>query len=205
MKEKNKTRSTIEYLLAKEEYQASKTKSRFINFFIFISGFDIFKHSLQKIGNGKGLIKMKDDIKNGFSYEKDVYADSNSFEEFYEKHKCTEDHLRKRYKQLALIAYLSLIAFVAFILLLSYSYGSKNYLGCLNASFAIVISLINYMKHILLAYKIKRRDFFADNPKEILKAFRSLDDLFPSSLPETSFKAVNKKTGKEVKVQLLKK
>ncbi|WP_368656968.1 hypothetical protein [Pantoea agglomerans] len=205
MKEKNKARSTIDYLLAKEEYQANKTKSRFINFFIFITGFDIFKHSLQKMGNGKGLIKIKEDIRNGFSYEKDDYADSNNFEEFYERHQCTEDHLRKRYKQLALISYISLAAFLGFFFLLSYSYGSKNYLGCLNASFAIVISIMNYMKYIMLAYKIKRRDFFVGRPKELLKAFCSLDDLFPTSLPESSFKAVNKETGKEVKVQLLKK
>lgn len=205
MKEKTKLSGAFNYLFARDVYQESKTNSRLINFFMAAFSLDLVVHSFKKLGNGKGLSKIKDDLKNGLSYQKDIPTDSNSFEEFYEKHNCTEDHLRKRYKQLAFIAYLSLAAFVGFIILLSYSYGSKNYLGCLNASFAILISMINYMKHIMLAYKIKRRDFFAGRPKEILKVFCSLDDLFPTSLPESSFKAVNKETGKEVKVQLLKK
>lgn len=205
MKEKNKTLNTIKYLIGNEEYQENKSKSRFVNFFIFITGFDIFKHSLKKNGIGKGLVKIKDDVKKGFTHKKNDSETSYSFEDYYEKHDCTEDRLRKRYKQLALISYLSLAAFLGFVFLLSYSVGSKNYLGCLNASFALVISLINYMKHILLAYKIKRRDFFEGRSKELLNAFSSLDDLFPTSLPESSFKAVNEETGKEVKVQLLKK
>lgn len=205
MNEKNKFKVAINYLFAKEVYQQHKTKSRFLNFFIAMLSLDLIAHSFKKLGNGKGLKKIKDDFKNDLSFRKDVFSDTSDFEDFYEKHQCTEDHLRKRYKQLAFISYLSLAAFLGFIFLLSYSIGSKNYLGCLNASFAIVISILNYIKHIMLAYKIKMRDFFAGRPKELLKVFQSLDDLFPTSLPDSSFKVVNEKTGKEVKVQLLKK